>query len=338
MRYDKIGNIIKQISEKNKDGLYNEVLGISIDKEFMPSVANIIGTDLKKYNIIRKNRFAFNPMHVGRDKRLPIALYKSDEPALLSPAYIMFEVTDSNVNVNYLYLLLKSQIFDDYCWFHTDSTVRGGLSWEDFANYMIPIPDLDLQKKIVLKHKSLIERVTLLEDYNSILYDLLDLLYKSEKKKWVDTETIDLKSIAKLKNGYSYSSDELGASNIGMATIKNFKKGGGFRTLGYKEIIPDKELNNDLFLKKFDIIIAHTDLTPSAEILGNVELILDTNDYDKIIPSMDLVKVWSVDDEYSNELLYTLIKCSGFKDLALQSKNGTTVLHLEKDALKIKQN
>ena len=199
---------------------------------------------------------------------------------------------------------------------------------------MIPIPDLDLQKKIVLKHKSLIERVTLLEDYNSILYDLLDLLYKSEKKKWVDTETIDLKSIAKLKNGYSYSSDELGASNIGMATIKNFKKGGGFRTLGYKEIIPDKELNNDLFLKKFDIIIAHTDLTPSAEILGNVELILDTNDYDKIIPSMDLVKVWSVDDEYSNELLYTLIKCSGFKDLALQSKNGTTVLHLEKDALK----
>ena len=41
-----------------------------MQKEFMPSVANIIGTDLTKYNVVRKNRFAFNPMHVGRDKKL----------------------------------------------------------------------------------------------------------------------------------------------------------------------------------------------------------------------------------------------------------------------------
>ena len=69
MAYKKIGSIINQVNEKNSSGEYSNVLGVSIDKEFMPSVANIIGTDLKKYYILRKNRFAFNPMHVGRDKK-----------------------------------------------------------------------------------------------------------------------------------------------------------------------------------------------------------------------------------------------------------------------------
>ena len=94
LNYRKIGDLIKKVSEKNKDGLYDEVLGVAIEKEFMPSVANTIGTDLKKYNVVRKNRFAFNPMHVGRDEKLPIAVYHKDEPALVSPAYMMFEVED----------------------------------------------------------------------------------------------------------------------------------------------------------------------------------------------------------------------------------------------------
>ena len=72
--YRKLGEIIELIDERNKSLVTSEVLGISIDKEFMPSVANTIGTDLSKYKLTKKNTFACNPMHVGRDERLPVAL------------------------------------------------------------------------------------------------------------------------------------------------------------------------------------------------------------------------------------------------------------------------
>lgn len=333
MVFDRLGNLIKPISERNSELLFSEVLGISIDKEFMPSVANIIGTDLSKYKVIRKNRFAFNPMHVGRDKRLPIALYKEDEPAILSPAYTTFEVIDDRINIYYLNQILKTETFDRFCWFHTDSSVRGGLSWEDFCDMIIPIPSVEEQKKIVNRYRTIQDRISLITSLNSVLFNLIDTIYFKEIKNWKETELINISKIASINNGYSYSSDELQDSNIGMASIKNFEKNGGFRSTGYKDITPFKKIRTQLYLKKFDIIVAHTDLTPSAEILGNVEMVLDTSKYDLIIPSMDLVKVESIDKNISNKLLYVLIKSSGFKNIAMQHKNGTTVLHLEKDAL-----
>ena len=152
MAFRQIGTFVKQISEKNRNGDFIDVLGVSIEKEFMPSVANTIGTDLRKYNVLRKNRFAFNPMHVGRDKKLPIAVYHEDEPALVSPAYTMFEVVDENVEIKYLMLLFKTTIFDHLCWFYTDGSVRGGLTWNDFCNIELDIPTIDEQREILKKY------------------------------------------------------------------------------------------------------------------------------------------------------------------------------------------
>ena len=87
--YDALGNYIRLVDTRNTDLVTEQVLGISIDKYFMPSVANVIGTDLSKYKLITKDKFACNPMHVGRDERLPVALYTEDEPAIVSPAYFI---------------------------------------------------------------------------------------------------------------------------------------------------------------------------------------------------------------------------------------------------------
>ena len=178
LNYRKIGELITKVSEKNKDGLYDEVLGVAIEKEFMPSVANTIGTDLKKYNVVRKNRFAFNPMHVGRDEKLPIAVYHYDEPALVSPAYMMFEIKDKSVDVEYLMLIFKTASFDHLCWFHTDASVRGGLTWEDFTDIEINIPSLDEQLKIVRQYKTITDRIEVLEKINEELYKQADCLIK----------------------------------------------------------------------------------------------------------------------------------------------------------------
>lgn len=164
MAYRNIGTFVKQVNEKNKNGEFTEVLGVSIEKEFMPSVANTIGTDIKKYNVIRKNRFAFNPMHVGRDKKLPIAVYHDDEPALISPAYNMFEVIDENIDIKYLMLLFKTKLFDHLCWFYTDGSVRGGLSWEDFCGIKLNIPTKEEQIKIVNEYLYIVKRIELLKN------------------------------------------------------------------------------------------------------------------------------------------------------------------------------
>ena len=138
--YDLLGNHIRLIDNRNKDLVTEQVLGINIDKFFMPSVANVIGTDLSKYKLIQKGNFACNPMHVGRDERLPVALYSEDTPAIVSPAYFMFEIKDTTVlNADFLMMWFRRPEFDRICWLHTDGSVRGGITWDDICRMEIPV-------------------------------------------------------------------------------------------------------------------------------------------------------------------------------------------------------
>lgn len=168
--YDVLENYIRLIDTRNTDNITDRVLGINIDKFFMPSVANVIGTDLTKYKLITKGKFACNPMHVGRDERLPVALYEEDEPALVSPAYFMFEIIDNSVlNENYLMMWFRRAEFDRICWLHTDGSVRGGITWDDICRMEIPVLDIDKQRKIVEVYKIVEERIKLKRKVNDNL-------------------------------------------------------------------------------------------------------------------------------------------------------------------------
>ena len=165
--YRKLGEIVELIDERNKSLETSEVLGISIDKEFMPSVANTIGTDLSNYKLLRMNTFACNPMHVGRDERLPVSLYKKDIPAIVSPAYFMFRVNDENkVLPDFLMLIFKRNDFDRNCWFRTDGSVRGGITWNDICEIELPIPDLKEQEKIVNTYNAITNRIRIKQKIN----------------------------------------------------------------------------------------------------------------------------------------------------------------------------
>ena len=165
--YKKLGDIVELIDERNKSLETSEVLGISIDKEFMPSVANTIGTDLSNYKLLRMNTFACNPMHVGRDERLPVSLYKKDIPAIVSPAYFMFRVNDENkVLPDFLMLIFKRNDFDRNCWFRTDGSVRGGITWNDICEIELPIPDLKEQEKIVNTYNAITNSIRIKQKIN----------------------------------------------------------------------------------------------------------------------------------------------------------------------------
>lgn len=157
MRYKRLGDYIQLVDNRNKDNQVDRLLGINITKNFMPSVANVSGTDLSKYKIIEKGQFAYSAMQVGRDETVRVALFTDDEPAIISPAYLVFEVKNENeVYPEFLMMWFQRPESDRYGWFISDSSVRASLDWERFCEIEIPIPDIEEQRKYVGIYKGLL--------------------------------------------------------------------------------------------------------------------------------------------------------------------------------------
>ena len=197
--YRKLGEIVKLVDERNKDEKVQTLIGVSIEKCFIKSVANTIGTDLSNYKVLRMNTFACNPMHVGRDERLPVSLYKKDIPAIVSPAYFMFRINNENeVLSDFLMLLFRRDDFDRNCWFRTDGSVRGGITWNDICEIKLPIPDIKEQQKIVKTYNTITKRIQLKQKINENLEKtaqcLFDKIYQNNES-WTDGVISDLGEI-----------------------------------------------------------------------------------------------------------------------------------------------
>lgn len=219
-----LGELIHQVGERNKELLSTDPLGVSIDKEFMPSVANTIGTDLSKYMLLRRNRFACNPMHVGRDRALPIARYKKDVPGIVSPAYMTFEADEDRVDLDYLELFFKLAVFDKECWFYTDSSVRGGLSWDALCSIELNLPSFDEQRKIAAITKVIRGRMAQLAEQNDYLEELGQALLNEYLSSCEGA--CSLESIMDFGNGFAFKSGtytDYGQYKI--LTIKNVQDG-----------------------------------------------------------------------------------------------------------------
>lgn len=152
MKIQTLGDFIQQVATRNVELAIKEPKGINMHKEFIPSVANTIGTDMRKYRVVKNSQFAYNPMHVGRDHLVPIALHLGKEAIIVSPAYVVFEVTKPHELLPpYLMFWFKESNFDRRAWFTTDNSVRGGFSWDSLCNMPIPIPTPKEQALICLK-------------------------------------------------------------------------------------------------------------------------------------------------------------------------------------------
>lgn len=207
--YEPIGKHIQLVDYRNSEEVTSTVLGISIDKEFMPSVANVIGTDLSRYKLISKGLFACNPMHVGRDERLPIALYEKDSPAIVSPAYFMFEIIDRDVlNEEYLMMWFRRPEFDRECWFMTDGSVRGGITWEDLCRIKLPVPSYARQCEIVESYRAITDRIALKRAENDNLIDITDTIFFKVFLENNPAATISFTDIVQLMGGGTPKTDE----------------------------------------------------------------------------------------------------------------------------------
>ena len=150
MAWIKLGNLIENLNERNTDLKVKTLLGVNLDKKFFPSIANIVGTDLSTYKIVRKGQFACKLMSVGRDGVLPLGFLEDYEEAIVSGAYYAFKVKNEDVLIpQYLMLCMSREEFDRELWFRSGGDVRGGTSWEELCSIEIPVPSLQEQKRIV---------------------------------------------------------------------------------------------------------------------------------------------------------------------------------------------
>lgn len=141
--------LLQEVDNRNDDGAITDVHGINITKQFMPSVADTNGIDLRKYKLVKKNQFAFSGMQTGRDECIRIALNKNDTPVIISPAYTVFEVKDKSMLEEYIMMWFSRKESDRRGWFMSDSSIRSNLDLDRFYEIQIPVPDEKTQKSIV---------------------------------------------------------------------------------------------------------------------------------------------------------------------------------------------
>ena len=190
MEYKRLGDYIKEVNVRNRELKVTKLVGLTIDKAFIPSVANVIGTDLSNYKVIRKEQFACSLMQVSRDGKMPVAMFEEDE-AIMSPAYPMFEVIDKTVLMpQYLMMWFSRSEFDREASYYAVGGVRGSLTWEDFCNMQLPIPSITRQREIVSEYETLTNRIRLNNQMIQHLEATAQALYRKTFVDNIDKENL----------------------------------------------------------------------------------------------------------------------------------------------------
>ena len=189
--YKRLGDYIREVNVRNRDLKVTNLLGVNLSKQFFPSIANIIGTDLSKYKIIEKGQFGCKFMSVGRDGILPISLMQDDKPAIISSAYYVFEVKDQEVLLpEYLMMWFRRPEFDRYARFHSHGSAREIFDWEELCDVMLPIPSITRQREIVSEYETLTNRIRLNNQMIQHLEATAQALYRKTFVDNIDKENL----------------------------------------------------------------------------------------------------------------------------------------------------
>jgi len=177
--YKRLGDYIQLVNVRNKELKVKTLLGLTVNKLFIPSVANTVGTNMANYKIIHKGQFACSLMQVRRDKKMPVALLRDFDKAIISQAYPVFEVIDTKeLNPEYLMMWFSRKEFDRHALFLAVGGVRGSLEWGDFCDMQLPIPSKEKQNAIVKEYNTIVNRIKLNEQLNQKLEETAQAIYK----------------------------------------------------------------------------------------------------------------------------------------------------------------
>lgn len=224
--YKTLGNYIKLVDTRNRDLAITNLLGVSIEKKFIPSIANIVGTDLSSYKVVCTGQFAYGPVTSRNGEKISIA-YLDGKDCIISSSYSVFEVSNKEeLDPEYLMLWFSRPEFDRYARYKSHGSVREIFDWNELCMVELPVPDIEEQKKIVKAYKAITDRIALMKRINDNLEASMQAIYKNyfidfEPFKDKTTQSTKLGEIptswnlskfsdlCELLNGRAYSQEEL---------------------------------------------------------------------------------------------------------------------------------
>ena len=187
----RLGDYIREVDVRNRDLEVTKLLGVSISKEFMPSIANTIGTDMSSYKVVEPRQFAYGPVTSRNGDKVSIALYKNDEKAIVSQAYTIFEVKNKQELLpEFLMMWFRRPEFDRYARFKSHGSAREIFSWEEMCDVELPVPPIEQQQKIVSEYEAVTRRIRLNERIIAKLEETAQALYRKMFVDGIDKENL----------------------------------------------------------------------------------------------------------------------------------------------------
>lgn len=309
--YRLLGDFIRQVDVRNTDGKEENLLGVSVQKMFIPSIANTVGTDFTKYKVVKRGQFTYIPDTSRRGDKIGIALLTDYDEGLVSNIYTVFEVKDENELLpEYLMLWFSRPEFDRYARFKSHGSVREIMDWDEMCKVKLPVPSIEKQRSIVKAYNTITDRIELkrkindnLEAQTQALFDELFLrdgmpdCTLSEIANVNPTRTLSKGCIAK-------------CYNMSCLPTRGCVPEGG-------EI---KAYNGGVRFQNGDTLIAR--ITPCLE-NGKAAYINILNDKEVAFGSTEYI-VFSPVDTMPSSFYYFLIRSKKFRAFALQYMNGSS--------------
>jgi type I restriction enzyme, S subunit len=256
-----------------------------------------------------------------------------DEPFMVSPAYDVFEITKPDELLDeYLMMWFSRAEFDRNAWFHTDADVRGGLPWSMFCSLELPIPSIEKQREIVKEYNTVVNRIKLNEQLNQNLEETAQAIFESSFSPPENENRLEqrLGDLIEIKGGFSYHSSDIdkgGAFLLGMGCISFTSRFVEEGMRPYSNDFPEKHK-----VTSRDIVIATRQQSENMPILGVPAMIPPDLCEQNLIAAANLYKVINKSD-YSNYLLYQLLRSTDYIENIKLNTKGTTVGMITKDAI-----
>ena len=286
--YKILGNYIQLVDERNKNLAVTKLLGVSISKKFIPSIANIVGTDLSNYKIVRTGQFAYGPVTSRNGEKISIA-YLDEEDCIISSSYTVFEVENKEeLDPEYLMLWFSRPEFDRYARYKSHGSVREIFDWNELCMVELPVPDIEKQRKIVKAYKTITDRIDLKQKINDNLSAQMRAYFKEYTANNASI-TGKLKDYSVMQYGYTETAttEPVGPKFLRITDIaQNYIDWNGV------PYCPISEENHEKYvLSEGDVVVARTGATVGyAKMVGR-------NIPDSVFASF-LVRIRPIDDEY----------------------------------------
>ena len=189
--YKRLGDYIHEVDVRNTDLSVTTLLGVSISKEFIPSIANTIGTDMSSYKVDKRRQFAYGPVTSRNGDKISIAILTSNDIAIISQAYTVFEVVDEKELLpEYLMMWFRRPEFDRYERFHSHGSAREIFDWSELCDVLLPVPSIERQREIVAEYETISKRIKNNEQIIAKLEETAQTLYRKMFVDGIDKENL----------------------------------------------------------------------------------------------------------------------------------------------------